>query len=106
KLDAVNRAPRGEILNLKIRYKEPEADTSQSFETPVTDRGTAFNNASTDFRFAAAVASFGMILRESPHKGQSSLDAVVDMAEKSRGADKNGYRDEFIRLVRKARDLR
>jgi Ca-activated chloride channel homolog len=102
----IDRAPRGEILNLKIRYKEPEADTSQSFETPVTDRGAAFNNASTDFRFAAAVASFGMILRESPHKGQSNLDAVVDIAEKSRGTDKSGYRDEFLRLVRKARDLR
>jgi Ca-activated chloride channel homolog len=102
----VDRTPRGEILNLKIRYKEPEADTSQSFEAPVMDRGAAFNNASADFRFAAAVASFGMILRESPHKGQSSLDAVIDIGEKSRGSDKNGYREEFLRLVRKTRDLR
>jgi Ca-activated chloride channel family protein len=75
-------------------------------ETPVIDRRTAFNNASTDFRFAAAVASFGMVLRDSPHKGQSTLDSVVEIAEKSRGADRSGYRDEFVQLVRKARALK
>ena len=62
--------------------------------------------ASTDFRFAAAVASFGMLLRDSAHKGQSSLDAVIDIAERSKGADKTGYREEFVGLVQKARTLR
>jgi len=100
------RAARGEILNLRIRYKESEGDTSQLLETPVIDRGAAFNNASTDFRFATAVASFGMILRESPYKGQSNIESVIDIAEKSKGSDKNGYRDEFVRLVRKAKALK
>jgi Ca-activated chloride channel family protein len=100
------RAANGEILNLKIRYKEPDGDVSQLLETPVIDRGTTFNSASADFRFAAAVASFGMILRESPYKGQATVDAVIEIAERSRGADKNGYRDEFVRLARKARELR
>jgi Ca-activated chloride channel homolog len=100
------RAANGEILNVRIRYKDPDGNTSQLMETPVIDRRTAFNNASTDFRFAAAVASFGMVLRDSPHKGQSTMDSVIEIAEKSRGADKNGYRDEFVQLVRKARALK
>jgi Ca-activated chloride channel family protein len=95
-----------EILNLRIRYKEPEGTTSQLIEAAVLDRSSSLNNASTDFRFAAAVASFGMILRDSPYKGQSTIDAVIDMAEKSRGNDKNGYREEFVQLVRKARALK
>jgi Ca-activated chloride channel homolog len=104
-LDA-RRAANGEILNVRIRYKDPDGNTSQLIETPVIDRGTAFNNASADFRFAAAVASFGMVLRDSPHKGQSTMDSVIEITEKSRGADKNGYRDEFVQLVRKARALK
>jgi Ca-activated chloride channel family protein len=73
---------------------------------PVVDRATAFNNASTDFRFAAAVASFGMILRDSPYKAQSTLDAVIETASKSKGMDKNGYRSEFIELAEKVRTLK
>ena len=104
--EASRRTTNGEILNLRIRYKEPEGNTSQLMETPVLDRAASFNTASLDFRFAAAVASFGMILRDSPYKGQSTLDAVIDMAEKSKGQDRNGYRDEFVKLVRKARALK
>lgn len=99
------RARSGEMLNIKIRYKEPDGATSQLLEFPVLDGGGAFNAASADLRFAASVASFGMILRDSPYKGQSTLDAVIDVAEKSRGADRNGYRDEFVQLARKAKAL-
>ena len=95
----------GEVLNVKIRYKDPEGDTSRLMEIPVRDSGNAFSEATTDFRFAAAVASFGMILRDSPHKGQSPLEAVVETAGNSKGTDKNGYREEFVQLVRKARGL-
>jgi Ca-activated chloride channel family protein len=102
----MRRAANGEILNVRIRYKDPDGNTSRLMETPVIDRGTTFNNASSDFRFAAAVASFGMILRDSSNKGQSTMDSVIEMAEKSRGTDKNGYRDEFLQLVRKTRALK
>src|SRR5262249_29706171 len=105
-MDSAVRLANREILNVRVRYKEPDGNTSQPMETPVIDRGTAFNNASSDFRFAAAVASFGMVLRDSPYKGQSTMDSVIEIAEKSRGADKNGYRDEFVQLVRKARILK
>jgi len=105
-MDAAVRVANREILNVRVRYKEPDGNTSQLMETPVIDRRTAFDNASSDFQFAAAVASFGMVLRDSPHKGQSTMDSVIEIAEKSRGADKNGYRDEFVQLVRKARALK
>jgi len=100
------RAASGEILTVRIRYKEPEASTSQSIETALMDRVVPFSSATSDFRFAAAVASFGMILRDSSYKGQSTFDNVLDIAEKSKGDDKNGYRSEFVEIVRKARGLR
>ena len=60
---------------------------------------------SADFTFASAVAEFGMVLRDSPHKGKSSMDSVIVRAERSRGEDENGYRAEFVRLATAARDL-
>jgi Ca-activated chloride channel family protein len=96
----------GELLNLKIRYKEPEGNTSELLEFPVIDRNARFQSATDDFRFAAAVASFGMILRDSPHKAQFTFDEVVAISETSRGADKNGYRNEFVSLLRKAQALK
>ncbi len=73
---------------------------------PVFNQAGSFNEASPDFRFASAVASFGMILRDSPHKGDSTLDAVLQTAENSKGADVHSYREEFVELVRKVRDLK
>ena len=99
-------APDGEILNLKIRYKEPDGNASRLLEAPVADRAAGFGSASTDLRFAAAVASFGMILRDSPYKGQSTLNAVLEVAENSKGADKDRYREEFVGLVKKAKALK
>jgi len=95
-----------ETLTLRVRYKQPDSDTSQRMDVPLVDRGNVFTRATPDFRFAAAVAEFGMILRESPHKGQSSLDSVIDIAEKSRGGDRNGYRAEFVQLVRRVKELK
>lgn len=72
---------------------------------PLSDDGRAFAKASTDFRFAASVASFGMILRHSPHRGNATLDAVAEIAQSSLGVDKSGYRSEFVGLVRSAKAL-
>jgi Ca-activated chloride channel family protein len=73
---------------------------------PLIDRGAGFSNASPDFRFASAVAGFGMILQNSAYKGSATLDWVLATAQNSRGADKNGYREEFIRLVQRAIQIR
>jgi Ca-activated chloride channel family protein len=74
-------------------------------DVPLIDRGTAFARATTDFRFAAGVAEFGMILRNSPYKGSARMDSVLDIVGASQGADRNGYRKEFISLVEKAKNL-
>ena len=73
---------------------------------PLTDREGTFSKASADFRFAASVAEFGMILRNSPYRGNATVGEVIENAQASRGSDKNGYRQEFIQLVQKARQLR
>ena len=95
-----------ELLTIKLRYKQPDADKSQLIEQTLSDQGRSFAQASTDFRFAASVASFGMLLRHSPHTGNGTLDAVAEIAESSLGTDKSGYRAEFVGLVRSAKALR
>jgi hypothetical protein len=95
----------GELLTLKIRFKEPTVDVSRKMEIPVIDTGAAFEAASKDFKFAAAVASLGMILRESGHTVASDYDRVISWAEAGKGDDADGKRGEFIELVKKARTL-
>ena len=95
-----------EMLDLRIRYKEPEGTESKLIELPLVDRGASFANASSDFRFAAAIAGFGLVLRDSVYKGSATLDWVLATAQNSRGVDKNGYRDEFIRLVQRSMQIR
>ncbi|HWA25895.1 MAG TPA: von Willebrand factor type A domain-containing protein [Lacunisphaera sp.] len=95
----------GELLTVKIRYKEPAGDVSSKLEFPLSDRGTQFEDASVDFKFAAAVAGFGMALRDSPHKGSLSLAAVADWGRAGLGDDSGGYRTEFLGLVRQAQAL-
>jgi Ca-activated chloride channel family protein len=105
-----NMETSNELLTLKLRYKAPDAPleqgTSKLLEFPVTDTGESFAAASTDFKFASAVAAFGMILRDSPHKGTATLSAVQEIAQASKGEDKAGYRGEFVGLVKKAAELK
>lgn len=91
-----------ELLTLKLRYKEPTGDTSRKKEIPVFDSKTKFAASSTDFKFASAVAAFGMILRGSPHSNNVQLSQVLDWASAGRGNDSHEYRAEFLQLIRKA----
>ncbi len=92
----------GDWFTVKLRYKPPQGSTSRLFERVVrNDTGTP----SSDFRFVTAVASFGMLLRDSEHKGQSTFASVLAMARGARGSDEEGYRAEFIRLVETAETL-
>ena len=104
KLNADSGASR-ELLTLKIRYKEPTLAVSRKLEFPLTDAGGRFADASADFKFAAAVAEFGMILRDSPHKGSGTLAEVRAWAEAGTDGDAGGYRSEFTTLVRQAEAL-
>ncbi len=94
-----------QMLTLNIAYTDPDGSESKRLEVPLMDSGKSFASASSDFRFAASVAAFGMILRDSPYKGTASLSDVLDIAQSSKGPDLDGSREEFIRLVSRARSL-
>jgi len=103
-----------EILTVKFRYKAPDGDVSKLIEHPVLDKQVALTKTSDNFRFAAAVAQFGLLLRESEYKSAASYeeykstasyDNVLNLARKAKGYDEEGYRSEFVRLVESARLL-
>ncbi|MCH8047648.1 MAG: VWA domain-containing protein [Planctomycetes bacterium] len=94
-----------ELLTLKIRYKDPDAPQSKLLEFTAQDDGKAFAKASRDFQFASAVASFGMLLRNSPHKGDATYDAVLEIAGSAVGQDEHKYRAEFLQMVRRAKRI-
>jgi Ca-activated chloride channel family protein len=94
-----------ELLTVRFRYKAPDEDESRLIEQALVDRDTPFDGASVDFRFAAAVAEFGMLLRDSEYKGQASCEHVLRSAKKSMGKDEHGYRHEFVRLVEMCREI-
>ena len=91
-----------ELLYVKVRYKDPDGSESRLLTHAVADRSRP---PSESFRFAAAVAGFGMLLRDSHHAGSYTLDDVISLAERGRGDDPRGYRGEFIRLAETVRDL-
>ncbi len=95
-------ADSGELLTVKLRYKKPDADVSKRLIMAVNDIGLQFDQAGKDFKFAAAAAAFGMLLRDSAFKGNATYDDVIQMARAGRGEDEHGYRAEFINLVENA----
>ena len=99
-------AAAGELLWLKIRYKEPDGKKSELLSFAVKNRTVDSERTSGNFRFAAAAAAFGMVLRGSEHRGNADLKMVRALAESGRGADQYGYRSEFIRLVELAREAK
>lgn len=103
---APGSASEKELLTVKVRYKKPGSFIGwpRALDFSLVDTVRSFGEASADFRFAAAVAQFGMILRNSPHRGAATLDEVATWAAAASGPgdDPGGYRQEFIELVRKA----
>ncbi|HEY1199889.1 MAG TPA: VWA domain-containing protein [Niastella sp.] len=94
-----------ELMTIKLRYKKPDGDVSKLIVHPVTDSHIALANTSDNFRFSAAVASFGMLLRNSEFKQSASFPQVISLAKSAKGTDANGYRQEFINLVQAAGSL-
>jgi Ca-activated chloride channel family protein len=94
-----------ELLAVKVRYKLPDGNESTKLEVPVTDGGAGYAQASADFKFASAVATFGMLLRGSPSAGNATFDSVLELATEGIGEDRDGRRTEFVDLVRKAKAL-
>jgi Ca-activated chloride channel family protein len=86
----------GELAFVKLRYKLPSSETSRLFSQPVLDRGA---EPDADFRFASAVAGFGMVLRDSPHRGGATVEGMLEIARGALGPDREGYRREFLALA-------
>jgi Ca-activated chloride channel homolog len=95
----------GELMNIKLRYKQPDGDVSKLIQHPVMDSKLSINQASENLRFAAAVAEFGMLLRNSAYKGEGSYQLVEQLASNATTNDAEGYRKEFLELVKKAQAL-
>lgn len=93
------KASSKELLTVKFRYKKPEEDQSNLIVNHLMDKQVALSKTSNNFRFSAAVAEFGMLLRNSKYKANASYQQVIRLAKNSKGKDDNGYRAEFIRLV-------
>ncbi len=88
-----------ELLTVKLRYKQPDGDKSQLIVAPVLNTPVQFEQATSDFRFASAVAAFGMLLRKSDHLTNANYASILAIAQATRGEDKHGYRREFIEMV-------
>ncbi|MBD2769780.1 von Willebrand factor type A domain-containing protein [Hymenobacter sp. BT664] len=94
-----------EVLTVKLRYKEPRGTTSKLLAQALAGAPASIEKASVDFRFAAAVAQFGLLLRQSEQRGSATWASTEQLANGARGADADGYRAELVRLVRLAQGL-
>jgi Ca-activated chloride channel family protein len=99
-------AQSNELLSLKLRYKAPDGDVSREIATTVKDELLPLDRATGDMKFAVAVAGFGMLLRDSPHKGSATFELVERLARAGLASDEGGYRREFVDLVGTAAKLK
>ena len=99
----VNGSPN--LMTVKLRYKNPDDTISQLIVNRVKESDLKHNSSSANLGFASAVAEFGMLLRDSEHKGNSNWDQVIALANLSRGNDTYGYRQDFIQLAETAKLL-
>ena len=90
-----------EVLTVKMRYKDPDGDTSKLISKTLKKADfKTFDKATTDFRFASAAAAFGQLLRDSQYLNGFSAKQIADIASKAKGEDENGDRAEFVKLIR------
>jgi Ca-activated chloride channel family protein len=102
---AQEREGSDELLTVKFRYKDPNGTQSKLLSRVLRDRDASWENASDNFRFSAAAAGLGLLLRDSQYKGDLDYEKVVALAKSAKGRDSEGHRAEFIRLAETARLL-
>ncbi len=95
-----------ELLTVKLRYKEPQGKESQLLTIGLIDRENQIESASENLKFASAVAEFGLLVRDSRYKGDANYNDSLRLAESSLGSDLKDYRLDFLKLVKKAANLR
>jgi Ca-activated chloride channel family protein len=89
-----------ELMTIKLRYKKPKEEQSKLIVHPLVDSNTELSKTSENFRWSASVAAFGMLLRESEFANGFTYDQILSMAQSARGSDEEGYRVEFINMVK------
>jgi len=94
-----------EMATIKMRYKKPDGNKSIELEKIVEDGQKTIEDASENLKFSSAVAMFGMLLKDSEFKGTSNYESVIDLADNARNYDREGYKAEFVRLVKMCSDL-
>lgn len=94
-----------DLMIARLRYKQPDGSTSRLIEHLIGDTPTRTEEASQEFRFAAAVAEWGLLLRESRYGNKASFGQVLALAQSATGTDPDGYRSEFINLVKESAGL-
>lgn len=100
-----NALNKNEIATVKFRYKKPDENKSQLLIKEIPMQVIDSDYLSNNYKFSAAVAGFGMLLRESEHKGKCNYKMLINLAQNSKGEDTEGYRSEFIRLMKLAKHL-
>ena len=91
-----------ELATIKFRYKEPDADKSKKWEQVIKNTLVSQSELNDDVRFAIAVAYGGLLLRDGQTLSSKSFAPMIDMATAAKGKDDDGYRNEFIKLMRVA----
>jgi len=100
-----SKAADNELMNIKLRYKAPDGDVSKLIEHPLINKAVDFDNTSNNFRFAAAVAAYGMLLRNSAYIGKINYTRIRKIAGNALGDDVLGYRKDFLQLLKKTMAL-
>ncbi len=94
-----------EFAYVKFRYKKPDGDKSILMDHTILNSNNNLSNASENYKFSAAVAGWGLLLRNSKFKENATYKMVYDLADKSKGEDPFGYRTEFLSLIKKSENL-
>jgi len=102
----VKADPSAELMTVKLRYKQPDGNKSAKVEIPVKGKVLDLEESSDNFRFSASIAEFGLILRDSEFSEEASMEQVLALARGARGEDEEGYRSEFLKLVKLADALK
>ena len=100
-----NAASSNEVLRVRVRYKPPEESESRLLARILTKPAAGAAGPSQAFRFSAAVAEFGLLLRDSDYKGEADYDRAFQSASQALGNDEDGRRSELLSLLRTARNL-
>ncbi|QDV27464.1 YfbK domain-containing protein [Aureliella helgolandensis] len=94
-----------ELLAVKLRYKQPEGNTSKLLMFPLEDQATDWSEVDRDFQWAAAMAEFGMLLRNSPHRGKATWSSLSELSDAAAGVNPDGSRQECLQMIRRASQL-